>query len=62
LLIFNGNTVTKEYYVNDLGKQIKNFTLSVYYRIIEILHNKEIPKNEEDLYPRENVVDIAKKL
>ena len=62
LLIFNGNAVTKEYYVNDLGKQIKNFTLSVYYRIIEILHNKEFPKNEEDLYPGENVVDIAKKI
>ena len=62
LLIFNGNAVTKEYYVNDLGKQIKNFTLSVYYRIIEILHNKEFPKNEEDLYPRENVVGIAKKI
>ena len=62
LLIFNGNAVTKEYYVNDLGKQIKNFTLSVYYRIIEILHNKEFPKNVEDLYPRENVVDIAKKI
>ena len=62
LLIFNGNAVTKEYYVNDLGKQIKNFTLSVYYRIIEILHNKEFPKNLDDLYPGENVVGIAKKI
>jgi arginyl-tRNA synthetase len=62
LLIFNGNDVTKEYYVNDLGKQIKNFTLSVYYRIIEILHNKEFPKNGDDLYPGENVIDIAKKI
>jgi len=62
LLIFNGNEVTKEYYVNDLGKQIKNFTLSVYYRIIEILHNKEFPKNQDDLYPGENVVGIAKKI
>ena len=62
LLIFNGNDVTKEYYVNDLGKQIKNFTLSVYYRIIEILHNKEFPKNGGDLYPGENVVVIAKKI
>ena len=61
LLIFNGNAVTKEYYVNDLGKQIKNFTLSVYYRIIEILHNKEFPKNREDLYPGDNVIGIAKK-
>jgi len=62
LLIFNGNNVTKEYYVNDIGKQIKNFTLSVYYRIIEILHNKEFPKNENDLYPGENVVVIARKI
>ena len=62
LLIFSGNAVTKEYYVNDLGKQIKNFTLSVYYRIIEILHNKEFPKNGDDLYPGENVIDIAKKI
>ncbi len=62
LLIFNGNAVTKEYYVNDLGKQIKNFTLSVYYRIIEILHNKEFPNNRDDLYPGDNVVDIAKKI
>jgi len=62
LLVFNGNAVTKEYYVNDLGKQIKNFTLSVYYRIIEILHNKEFPKNVSDLYPGENVVVIAKKI
>ena len=62
LLIFNGNAVTKEYYVNDLGKQIKNFTLSVYYRIVEILHNKEFPKNVDDLYPGENIVGIAKKI
>jgi len=62
LLIFNGNDVTKEYYVNDHGNQIKNFTLSVYYRIIEILHNKEFPKNQDDLYPGEYVVDIAKKI
>jgi arginyl-tRNA synthetase len=62
LLIFNGNSVTKEYYVNDLGKQIKNFTLSVYYKIIEILHNKEFPKNVEDLYPGENAASIAKKI
>ena len=28
--------VTKEYYVNDYGNQIKNFVSSVYYRIIEL--------------------------
>ena len=36
LLIFNGNKVIKEYYVNDYGEQIKNFVSSVYYRILEI--------------------------
>ena len=30
LLIFNGNEVTKEYYVNDHGGQIKNFILSMF--------------------------------
>ena len=36
LLKFNGNTVIKEYYINDYGNQIKNFVESVYLRIIEI--------------------------
>ena len=30
LLKFNGNTVTKEYYINDYGNQIINFTESVF--------------------------------
>ena len=29
LLAFNGNKVTKEYYINDYGNQIKNFVRSV---------------------------------
>ena len=33
LLIFNGNNVIKEYYINDYGNQIINFTESVFYRI-----------------------------
>ena len=40
LLIFNGNKVTKEYYINDHGGQIKNFVHSVYYRILEIKKKK----------------------
>jgi len=36
LLKFNGHLVTKEYYVNDYGNQIKTFVLSVYHRILEI--------------------------
>ena len=60
LLVFNGNEVIKEYYVNDQGSQVKNFTLSVYYRIIEILNNKKFPENQKDLYPGKYIVDIAK--
>ena len=36
VLIFNKHKVTKEYYVNDYGNQILNFTKSVYFRIKEI--------------------------
>ncbi len=61
LLLFNGNTVTKEYYVNDYGSQIKNFVLSVYYRIIELTDKKSFP-NEKDLYPGDYIIDIAKKI
>ena len=61
LLKFNGNKVTKEYYVNDYGNQIKNFVYSVYYRILEIKENKFFP-NEKDLYPGDYIIDIAKKI
>ena len=40
LLKFNGHLVTKEYYVNDYGNQIKIFVLSVYHRILEITEKK----------------------
>ena len=49
LLIFNGNKVTKEYYINDYGNQIKNFVESVYHRIIEIKKKKSYP-NKENIY------------
>ena len=61
LLSFNGNKVTKEYYVNDYGGQIKNFVSSVNYRILEILENKSFPK-DKDLYPGDYIIDIAKKI
>ena len=32
LLLFNGNKVVKEYYINDYGNQIKNFVESVFLR------------------------------
>ncbi len=61
LLIFNGNKVTKEYYINDYGGQIKNFVESVYLRIVEIKYKKEFPK-KENLYPGIYVKDIAKEI
>ena len=61
LLKFNGNKVTKEYYINDYGNQIKNFVESVYLRIIEIKYKKEFPKNE-NLYPGLYIKDIAEKI
>ena len=33
LLKFNGNQVTKEFYVNDYGKQVNDFTRSVFFRL-----------------------------
>ena len=61
LLKFNGNKVTKEYYINDYGNQIKNFVESVYLRIIEIKYKKEFPK-KENLYPGLYIKDIALKI
>jgi len=61
LLKFNGHNVTKEYYVNDYGNQIKNFVDSVYYRILELKKEKPFPI-DENLYPGEYIIDIAKKI
>ena len=61
LLTFNGNKVTKEYYINDYGEQIKNFVESVHFRIIEIKYKKEFPKNK-NLYPGLYIKDIAEKI
>ncbi len=61
LLIFNGNKVTKEYYINDYGNQIKNFIESVHFRIAEIKYKKKFP-NKENLYPGDYIKDIAKKI
>ena len=61
LLKFNGNKVTKEYYINDYGNQITNFTKSVFFRIREIKYNEKfIPKT--DLYPGEYIIEIGKKI
>ena len=59
ILIFNKHKVTKEYYVNDYGNQIINFTKSVYFRIREVKFNETFPINNSDLYPGDYLVDFA---
>ena len=61
LLKFNGNSVTKEYYINDYGNQIINFTKSGFFRLREIKFNEKFI-NKENLYPGDYVVDIARKI
>ena len=62
ILIFNKHDVSKEYYVNDYGNQIINFTKSVFYRIREILNNENFPIDNPDLYPGDYLIDIAKNI
>ena len=62
VLSFNKHKVTKEYYINDYGNQIINFTKSVYYRIREISFNEPFPNNDEDLYPGDYLIDFAKNI
>ena len=61
LLKFNGNKVTKEYYINDYGNQIRNFVESVFFRIQEIKYKKKFPNND-NLYPGLYLKDIAEKI
>tara|TARA_B100002051_G_scaffold228999_1_gene225836 strand:- start:1065 stop:2798 length:1734 start_codon:yes stop_codon:yes gene_type:complete len=62
VLLFNKHKVTREYYVNDYGNQIVNFTKSVYFRIREILFNEPFPFENEDLYPGEYLIDFAQNI
>ena len=62
ILTFNHHKVTKEYYVNDYGNQIINFTKSVYLRIRELKFNEEFPKDKTDVYPGDYLIDFAKNI
>ena len=62
ILKFNKHKVHKEYYVNDYGNQIINFTKSVYYRIKEQTDKEPFPKDNEDLYPGDYIIQIAKNI
>ena len=61
ILSFNEHKVTREYYVNDYGNQITNFTRSVYFRMREITLKEPFPNNE-DLYPGDYLIDFAKNI
>ena len=62
VLIFNKHQVTKEYYVNDYGNQIINFTKSVYFRIREVHFKETFPEDNPDLYPGDYLIDFAKNI
>ena len=62
LLLFNNHKVTREYYVNDYGNQIINFTKSVYFRIRELKFNEPFPIDKSDLYPGDYLLDFAKNI
>ncbi len=61
LLKFNGNSVTKEYYINDYGKQIQGFVKSVFLRIRELKYGEKFIQ-KDDLYPGAYIIDIAKNI
>ena len=61
LLKFSGNKITKEFYINDYGNQIHNFTKSVYLRLREIKLKEKFP-NDNNLYSGNYIIDIAKNI
>ena len=61
LLKFSGNKITKEFYINDYGNQIQNFTKSVYLRLREIKLKEKFPI-DNNLYSGSYIIDIAKKI
>ena len=61
LLKFNGNSVTKEYYINDYGNQIRSFVESVFLRIREIKFSEIFPQ-KKNLYPGLYIKEIAQKI
>jgi len=56
-----GYKVYKEYYVNNTGTQIDKLTNSVIYRYHELFH-KNKKKIDQNLYPGEYLIDLAKDL
>ena len=61
LLAFTGQTVTREYYVNDAGGQVDVLARSVHLRYREAL-GEDIGDIPEGLYPGDYLVPVAQKL
>lgn len=60
LLAFVGYRVTKEYYINDAGRQVEVLARSLYHRYLELFDPDVLPL--EDGYPGEYLIETAKKL
>ena len=58
LLQKTGHKVTKEYYINDAGSQIKNLTNSVFIRYQELLGEK-FSEYPDDFYPGDYLMPVA---
>ena len=58
LLQKTGHRVTKEYYINDAGSQIKNLTNSVFIRYQELI-GKKFSEYPDDFYPGDYLMPVA---
>jgi len=58
LLQKTGHQVTKEYYINDAGSQIKNLTNSVFIRYQELI-GKKFSEYPDDFYPGDYLMPVA---
>ena len=56
-----GHNITKEYYINDAGEQIKKLNKTIFFHVENFLKESEktLP---DDLYPGEYLKNIAKKI
>jgi arginyl-tRNA synthetase len=57
LLAFTGHDVTRQYYINDAGRQVEALGRSILFRLQELLGEQAEPCS--DYYPGEYVRDIA---
>jgi arginyl-tRNA synthetase len=62
LLTYNGHKVTREFYVNDHGNQLKLFAVSLKERYLELNKIKENADIPEDGYIGEYIIDIARNI